>query len=98
MAADLVCHCTHCYRIVFSNQVYAASVIGVLGLGLGVFGAGSSFSNLIDGIAAVPIDAQAIRNAAQQGATVNAQEGWVQNLNQSCAEPLDRLQQAQGPI
>ena len=31
----------------------------------------------------VPLDATALLAAAQQGATVNAQEGWVQNLNQA---------------
>lgn len=31
----------------------------------------------------VPLDANALLTAAQQGATVNAAEGWVQNLNQT---------------
>lgn len=30
----------------------------------------------------VPLDAQALLNAARQGATVNEAQGWVQNLNQ----------------
>lgn len=36
--------------------------------------------------AAVPLDAQALLAAAQSGATVNAQEGWVQNLNQAAVQ------------
>src|SRR5450830_24406 len=32
---------------------------------------------------AVPLDANALLQAAQQGATVNQSEGWVQNLNQA---------------
>ncbi|ADX44630.1 transglutaminase domain-containing protein [Paracidovorax avenae ATCC 19860] len=36
--------------------------------------------------AAVPLDAQALLAAAQSGATVNAQEGWVQNLNQAAIQ------------
>ena len=35
---------------------------------------------------AVPLDAQALLNAAQSGATVNEQEGWVQNLNQTAIQ------------
>jgi len=35
---------------------------------------------------AVPLDAQALLNAAQSGATVNEQEGWVQNLNQAAIQ------------
>ena len=35
---------------------------------------------------AVPLDAQALLTAAQQGATVNEQEGWVQNLNQAAVQ------------
>ena len=35
---------------------------------------------------AVPLDATALLNAAQQGATVNAAQGWVQNLNQSAIQ------------
>jgi hypothetical protein len=31
---------------------------------------------------AVPLDANALLQAAQQGATVNEAQGWVQNLNQ----------------
>src|SRR5438105_4412042 len=34
----------------------------------------------------VPLDAQALLNAAQQGATVNTAEGWVQNLNQGAIQ------------
>ncbi|BFO53553.1 hypothetical protein AVXHC19_03560 [Acidovorax sacchari] len=36
--------------------------------------------------AAVPLDAQALLNAARSGATVNEQEGWVQNLNQAAIQ------------
>jgi hypothetical protein len=35
---------------------------------------------------AVPLDAQALLNAAQSGATVNEQQGWVQNLNQAAVQ------------
>ncbi|BEP92016.1 hypothetical protein GmRootA79_04000 [Acidovorax sp. A79] len=35
---------------------------------------------------AVPLDAQALLSAAQSGATVNEQEGWVQNLNQAAIQ------------
>jgi transglutaminase-like putative cysteine protease len=35
---------------------------------------------------AVPLDANQLLNAAQQGATVNASEGWVQNLNQAAIQ------------
>jgi hypothetical protein len=35
---------------------------------------------------AVPLDANQLLNAAQQGATVNAAEGWVQNLNQAAIQ------------
>ncbi|GKS93334.1 transglutaminase [Acidovorax sp. SUPP2825] len=42
---------------------------------------------------AVPLDAQALLNAAQSGATVNEQEGWVQNLNQAAIQrQLDTYQ------
>lgn len=34
----------------------------------------------------VPLDAQALLNAAQTGATVNEAQGWVQNLNQSAIQ------------
>ena len=34
----------------------------------------------------VPLDANALLNAAQQGATVNEQQGWVQNLNQTAIQ------------
>jgi hypothetical protein len=34
----------------------------------------------------VPLDANQLLNAAQQGATVNAAEGWVQNLNQAAIQ------------
>ncbi|WP_082567450.1 transglutaminase domain-containing protein [Pelomonas sp. Root1217] len=36
--------------------------------------------------AAVSPDPQALLNAAQQGATINTQEGWVQNLNQAAVQ------------
>ena len=32
---------------------------------------------------AVPLDANALLQAAQQGATINQAQGWVQNLNQA---------------
>ncbi len=35
---------------------------------------------------AVPLDAQALLSAAQQGATVNEAQGWVQNLNQAALQ------------
>ncbi|MDF2464329.1 MAG: transglutaminase domain protein [Ramlibacter sp.] len=35
---------------------------------------------------AVPLDANALLQAAQQGATVNEAEGWVQNLNQAAIQ------------
>ena len=40
-----------------------------------------SYSAGMDLKAAVPLEATALLNAAQQGATVNAYQGWVQNLN-----------------
>jgi hypothetical protein len=42
-----------------------------------------SYTAGLDLKAAVPLDPQALINAAQQGATVNASEGWVQNINQA---------------
>lgn len=45
-----------------------------------------SYTQGLDLKAAVPLDPQALINAAQQGATVNAQEGWVQNLNQAAVQ------------
>lgn len=42
-----------------------------------------SYTQGMDLKTAVPLDANALLNAAQSGATVNAQEGWVQNLNQA---------------
>lgn len=36
--------------------------------------------------AAVPLDAQGLLNAAQQGASVNAAQGWVQHLNQAAVQ------------
>jgi transglutaminase-like putative cysteine protease len=36
--------------------------------------------------AGVPIDANALLAAAQQGATINPAEGWVQNLNQAAVQ------------
>jgi transglutaminase-like putative cysteine protease len=35
---------------------------------------------------AVPLDTQALLDAAKQGATVNEAEGWVQNLNQAAIQ------------
>ena len=40
-----------------------------------------SFKPGMDLAAAVPLDANALLNAAQQGAQTNQAEGWVQNLN-----------------
>lgn len=45
-----------------------------------------SYSQGVDLKAAVPLDANALLNAAQTGATVNAAEGWVQNLNQAAVQ------------
>ena len=45
-----------------------------------------TFAQGMDLQAAVPLDAQALITAAQQGATVNEQEGWVQNLNQAAVQ------------
>jgi hypothetical protein len=51
-----------------------------------------TFTQGMDLQTAVPLDAQALLTAAQQGATVNEAEGWVQNLNSAavqncCATP-----------
>ncbi|MDA8453588.1 transglutaminase domain-containing protein [Acidovorax sp. GBBC 3334] len=45
-----------------------------------------SYAAGMDLSTAVPLDAQALVNAAQSGATVNEQEGWVQNLNQAAIQ------------
>src|SRR5882724_5845965 len=45
-----------------------------------------SYTPGIDLKTQVPLDANALLAAAQQGATVNAQEGWVQNLNQAAIQ------------
>jgi hypothetical protein len=45
-----------------------------------------SYSAGLDLKTAVPLDATALLNAAQQGATVNAAQGWVQNLNQAAIQ------------
>jgi transglutaminase-like putative cysteine protease len=45
-----------------------------------------SYSQGLDLKAAVPLDAQALLTASQQGATVNAAAGWVQNLNQAAIQ------------
>jgi len=45
-----------------------------------------SYSAAMDLKGQVPLDATALLNAAQQGATVNAAEGWVQNLNQAAIQ------------
>ena len=45
-----------------------------------------SYAPGLDLQTAVPLDAQALLNAAQSGATVNEQEGWVQNLNQAAIQ------------
>jgi hypothetical protein len=45
-----------------------------------------SYTQGMDLKTAVPLDAQALLNAAQQGATVNAAQGWVQNLNQTAIQ------------
>lgn len=37
-------------------------------------------------LSAVPLNAQALLDAAQSGATVNEQQGWVQNLNQGAIQ------------
>ena len=52
-----------------------------------------SYSAGMDLQTAVPLDAQALLNAAQNGATVNEQQGWVQNLNQAAIQSqLDSYQ------
>jgi transglutaminase-like putative cysteine protease len=45
-----------------------------------------SYTSGLDLKTAVPLDANALLNAAQTGATVNAAEGWVQNLNQAAVQ------------
>ena len=45
-----------------------------------------SYAAGLDLQTAVPLDAQALLNAAQSGATVNEQQGWVQNLNQAAIQ------------
>lgn len=45
-----------------------------------------SYSQGMDLKTQVPLDANALLTAAQQGATVNAAEGWVQNLNQGAIQ------------
>ena len=45
---------------------------------------------------AVPLDAQALLTSAQQGATVNEAEGWVQNLNQAAIQ--SQMQQYQAKL
>ncbi len=45
-----------------------------------------SYAQGMDLKTAVPLDANAMLTAAQQGATVNAAEGWVQNLNQAAIQ------------
>lgn len=44
---------------------------------------------------AVPLDAQALLDSAQRGATVNEAEGWVQNLNQAAVQNQMQQYQAQ---
>jgi len=45
-----------------------------------------TFSQGMDLQSAVPLDANALITAAQQGATVNEQEGWVRNLNTTAVQ------------
>ncbi|QTD43727.1 hypothetical protein [Ottowia testudinis] len=45
-----------------------------------------SYSQGMDLKSQVPLDANALLDAARQGATVNEQEGWVQNLNQTAVQ------------
>ena len=45
-----------------------------------------SYSAGLDLKTAVPLDANALLAASQQGATVNAAQGWVQNLNQAAIQ------------
>jgi Transglutaminase-like superfamily len=45
-----------------------------------------SYSAGLDLKTAVPLDANALLTASQQGATVNAAQGWVQNLNQAAIQ------------
>lgn len=45
-----------------------------------------SYAQGLDLKTAVPLDPQALITAAQQGAMVNTQEGWVQNLNQAAVQ------------
>jgi transglutaminase-like putative cysteine protease len=44
---------------------------------------------------AVPFDAEALLNAAQQGAEVNEAEGWVRNVNQTAVENQFKAYQQQ---
>ncbi|WP_243457396.1 transglutaminase-like domain-containing protein [Ottowia testudinis] len=45
-----------------------------------------SYSQGMDLKTQVPLDANALLDAARQGASVNEQEGWVQNLNQQAIQ------------
>ena len=45
-----------------------------------------TFKAGMDLATAVPLDAQALLSAAQQGAQINAAEGWVRNLNTSALQ------------
>ena len=54
-----------------------------------------TFQNGMDLQAAVPLDAQALLTAAQQGAEVNKAEGWVRNLNSAALEQQLKTYQSQ---
>ena len=54
-----------------------------------------TFQNGMDLQAAVPLDAQALLTAAQQGAEVNEAEGWVRNLNSAALEQQLKTYQSQ---
>jgi hypothetical protein len=45
-----------------------------------------SYSAAMDLKTAVPLDANALLSAAQQGASVNESQGWLQNLNQAAIQ------------
>lgn len=54
-----------------------------------------TFQNGMDLQTAVPLDAQALLTAAQQGAEVNEAEGWVRNLNSAALEQQLKTYQSQ---
>jgi len=74
----------------FSGAVFASDALGLAWLQAQVPLDASykqyTFKNGMDLQTAVPLDAQALMSAAQQGAQVNEAEGWVRNLNTAALE------------